>query len=121
MIAAAYFQLIRFDLHLLRGDFAGLYERVRRFPVQSRARQQVAADEICRAVDLASIWYYKPVLCLQRSASITCLLRRHGIDAALVIGAQQLPFRAHAWVEAENRVVSDNISVTNLYVVLDRC
>jgi transglutaminase superfamily protein len=39
------------------------------------------------------------VLCLQRSAATTLLLRRHGWDAEMVIGAKLLPFQSHAWVE----------------------
>lgn len=118
---AAFIELVRFDRYLIRGAFESLYERVRSCPVARTRTKRIGTDEICQAVNIASIWYYKPVLCLQRSAATTCLLRRHGIECSLVLGAQQIPFRAHAWVETEGHVVNDKSYVPNLYVVLDRC
>jgi hypothetical protein len=61
------------------------------------------------------------VLCLQRSAATTCLLRSHGVRALLVIGAQRIPFRAHAWVEVDGQVVNDKPYMHEIYAVLDRC
>ena len=78
-------------------------------------------ERICSAVDLACIWYWKEALCLQRSAATSCLLKSHGIFAQMVIGAQQLPFKAHAWVEVDGRVVNDKPYVPEMYTVLDRC
>ena len=78
-------------------------------------------ERICAAVDMACIWYPKEVLCLQRSAATACLLKRYGIPAQMVIGAQQMPFRAHAWVEVDGRVVNDKPYTPEMYAVLDRC
>jgi len=80
-----------------------------------------AAEGICRAVDIASVWYWKQVPCLQRSAATTCLLRRYGIAAQLVIGVESRPFRAHAWVEVSGRVINDKSYMREMYTVLDRC
>jgi hypothetical protein len=49
------------------------------------------------------------------------LLRRHGVAAEMVIGAQRLPFKAHAWVEVSGQVVNDKPYIPELYEVLDRC
>jgi hypothetical protein len=38
-----------------------------------------------------------------------------------VIGAQQMPFKAHAWVEVGSRVVNDKPYTPEIYQVLDRC
>jgi hypothetical protein len=70
---------------------------------------------------MACIWYCKEVLCLQRSAATTCLLRKYGVSAHLVIGAQQMPFKAHAWVEVGGEVVNDKKYVRELYARLDQC
>jgi uncharacterized membrane protein YcgQ (UPF0703/DUF1980 family) len=70
---------------------------------------------------MACIWYWKEALCLQRSAATACLLKQAGIAAQMVIGAQQLPFKAHAWVEVDGRVVNDKSYTPEIYVVLDRC
>ncbi|MGA2811782.1 MAG: lasso peptide biosynthesis B2 protein [Candidatus Acidiferrum sp.] len=117
----AYVALIRFDLFLARQDFAGLYDAVRNHPCPRVAVDDGATSEICLAVDLASIWYWKHVLCLQRSAAAACLLKDRGIPAELVIGAQHMPFRAHAWVEVHGRVVNDKSYTKEMYSVLDRC
>lgn len=117
----AYLLLIYFDLYLARGNFEALYERVRRCPVRKTTFPPNATERICSATDMACIWYWKEALCLQRSAATTFLLRRYGVPAQLVIGAQQLPFKAHAWVEVDGRVVNDKPYMHEMYFVLDRC
>lgn len=117
----AYLALIRFDYFLARKNFAGLYRAVRRRPCRRGPVTGAIAEQICDAVDLACIWYWKHVLCLQRSAATACLLKDYGVPAQLVIGAQHTPFRAHAWVEVNGRVVNDKSYTNELYAVLDRC
>jgi len=117
----AYGSLVFFDVYLARGSFAALYGRVRNCQVAPARPREDTVERICSAVDMASIWYWKEVLCLQRSAATTCLLRRHGVPAEMVIGAQQLPFKAHAWVEIGGRVVNDKPYMAEIYSVLDRC
>ncbi len=113
--------LVVFHFYLARGSFAGLYERVRRFPTRQHVRSPFTMEDVCRAVDLACIWYPKEVLCLQRSAATACLLKHCGFTAQMVVGARLMPFKAHAWVEANGRVVNDKSYVPEMYSVLDRC
>lgn len=121
LVVRAYIALIRFDIFLARGNFAGLYDTVRRRTCRSIEFEDGITGKICSAVDLACIWYWKQVLCLQRSAAAACLLKEHGVPAQLVIGAQCMPFRAHAWVEVERQVVNDKSYTSEIYAVLDRC
>ena len=121
LILRAYVNLIRFDLYLARGNFAAVYDKVRNSPVGKTTPAPSAVECICSAVDMACIWYWKEALCLQRSAATSCLLKSHGISAQMVIGAQQMPFKAHAWVEVDGRVVNDKPYVPKMYAVLDRC
>ncbi len=104
-----------------RGNFLALYDQVRNCPIHTEAPSSNAVDKICTAVDLACIWYWKEALCLQRSAATACLLKRNGVPAQMVIGAQQIPFKAHAWVEVDGRVVNDKPYTPEMYSVLDRC
>jgi hypothetical protein len=120
LVLKAYLQLIRFDFYLVRGDFAVLYDRVREFPVRNGVKYPHSVDQICNAVDMACIWYRRQVLCLQRSAATACLLKNYGFDAEMVIGARQMPFKAHAWVEVGGRVVNDKPYTPEMYPVLDR-
>jgi hypothetical protein len=121
LVFKAYGKLIYFDLYLARGNFSALYEKVRKYPVRKEPPGYRTIEEICGAMDMACIWYWKEALCLQRSAATACLLRHYGVPAQLVIGAQQMPFKAHAWVEVEGRVVNDKPYMHEMYAVLDRC
>jgi hypothetical protein len=121
LVLLSYLYLVHFDLFLSRGDFAKLYDRVRNYATRKHAADSGATDRICTAVDLASICYWKRVLCLQRSAATACLLKHFGVPAEMAIGVQQMPFKAHAWVEVDGRVVSDKPYMREMYAVLDRC
>ena len=88
---------------------------------ERRAPASDAVEHICSAMDMACIWYWKEALCLQRSAATACLLKKYGVPAQMVIGAQQMPFKAHAWVEVDGRVVNDKPYTPEMYAVLDRC
>jgi hypothetical protein len=121
LVLKAYLKLIHFDLYLARGDFEPLYNKVRNYPIGEKPAAPDLVEQICSAVDMACIWYWKQALCLQRSAATACLLKRFGVPAQLVIGAQQIPFKAHAWVEVNGRVVNDKPYTPEMYAVLDRC
>jgi hypothetical protein len=121
LVLRAYLKLIHFDLYLARGSFAALYDKVRKYPVGKRAFAPDAVERICAAIDMACIWYWKEALCLQRSAATACLLKQYGVPAQLVIGARQMPFKAHAWVEVGGRVVNDKPYTPEMFAVLDRC
>ena len=121
LLLKAYLELIHFDLYLARGNFAALYEKVRKYPLGKLAPAPDAVERICSAIDMACIWYWKEALCLQRSAATACLLKKYGVPAQLVIGAQQMPFKAHAWAEVGGQVVNDKPYTSEMYAVLDRC
>lgn len=117
----AYAKVVLFDVYLARGNFEALYAKVRNYPVRKKEPEPKTIEQICYAMDLATIWYWKQAQCLQRSAATTCLLRQHGVRAEMVIGVQQVPFKAHAWVEVDGRVVNDKPYMRDMYAVLDRC
>ena len=72
----------------------------------TRAAASELRQAVCNAVLLATCFYWKPVLCLQRSVCAVRLLRNYGIAAKLVIGYRPAPFFSHAWVEVDGRVVN---------------
>ena len=121
LLIRAYLELIRFEIYLWRNDFAGLRKQVVRTEVVDGNLSSCQIDSICHSVDIACVWYWKRVLCLQRAAAATCLLRKCGASAELVIGAQQMPFKSHAWVEIHGQVVNDRQYLPEIYAVLDRC
>ena len=121
LVLQAYMKLIHFHVYLVRGDFSALYKSVRNSRATKRVPAPGTVERICAAVDFACIWYWKEVLCLHRSAATACLLKRYGVPAEMVIGAQQIPFKAHAWVEVNGDVVNDKSYTPEMYPVLDRC
>lgn len=121
LVLRAYFKLILFDLYLLRRNFNALHDKVRRYRIRKRSLPSNATERVCAAVDMACIWYWKEVLCLQRSAATACLLKQFGVRAEMVIGAQQMPFRSHAWVEINGKVVSDKPYMREMYAVVEKC
>jgi hypothetical protein len=112
--------LFHFEILIQFRDFKKLYNTIQEYEVSKRASVATVA-QLCRAIDLACVFYFKRVMCLQRSAATTVLLRRYGWDAKLVIGTKLLPFQSHAWVEIEGRVVNDKPYMLEIYRVLERC
>jgi hypothetical protein len=117
----AFIALVAFDLLLKLAGFPYLIKTVERWPTTEPRSTDV---EICRrvraSVDRAQMYYPKKAMCLQHSAVVTCLLRRRGVPAQMVLAAQEFPPKAHAWAEVAGRVVNDNDSVKNEYLTLKR-
>src|SRR5260370_19398597 len=68
LVLQAYLRLIRFEVYLARRDFEALHNKVRNYPLAKQSASLDSVEPICSAVDMACIWYWKEVLCLQRSA-----------------------------------------------------
>jgi hypothetical protein len=120
-VLASWLLLLYFDWLMHFGGFPRVHEAVRQRKVVSRPKTQRSDGDLAHAVDLACVLYFKPVLCLQRSAATALLLRRHGWPASMVIGAQLLPFQSHAWVELGGEVLNDKPYVRETFHVLERC
>lgn len=122
IIWQAWWELLRIEYFVLRKNFGRIHQRVRTAPLQDRCTDvTVTEDRICRAIDVAAALYFRNVLCLQRSAAAARLLKKYGFPAEMVIGVQQLPFLAHAWVEVAGRIVNDKPYMAEIYSVLARC
>jgi hypothetical protein len=113
--------LVFLETIMATGGMRGLHRVVGRTQIRVRAGRPPDMASIVRSANRACIYYPKSVKCLQRSAAVTRLLRRHGIAATLVIGCQVAPVRSHAWVEVDGRIVSGNKpDRLNHYQVIDR-
>ena len=120
LLLEALMALLWYDILCIVWRFQDLYAVVRRSRVQGQQRPDTI-ERVCKAVNYACVWYPKQVLCLQRSFVTTCLLRRHGVAAQMVLGAQKLPFKAHAWVEVKGQAINERSDVQANYAVWDRC
>ena len=114
--------LLAMDLLLKIAGFDSFLRVVRSLPtLQARGQEPVINRRVSAAVDRAATHYFKRAWCLQRAAANVCLLRLHGVEAELVIGARKLPFRAHAWVEVGGQVINNSPTVRERFAVLERC
>lgn len=123
LLLESYWYLLRiaFAMHG-RNGMRTLHNAVRTQSVESvGATRNCDPDVLCRAMDLACVFYLYRVLCLQRSAATTLLLRHHGVPAQMVIGVKQIPFRPHAWVEIDGTIVNDKPYLRDIYHELQRC
>jgi hypothetical protein len=120
LLLQAYWELLKTQRFLSRSDFAAVYRYVSSGAANCDHDSANRLLEISRAIDTACVWFWKEVSCLHRSAVTAHLLRKNGIAAELVIGAQSLPFQGHAWVEVGGQVVNDKPYIAEIYPVLDR-
>jgi len=105
LMCRALYEIARYEVIVsLRGS-GRILSQLKRQSIAARPTNQELEKAICDAVHLATCFYWKPVLCLQRAVCTVRLLRRHGIFARLVIGYRPSPFFSHAWVEVDGRVV----------------
>lgn len=122
LLAESYLLLLWMEIVMTFRDLDCLHRQVRSAKLRaSDASPLGSAEDLCKAMDLACVFYAKWVLCLQRSAATTILLRRHGIKAEMVIGVQMMPFKFHAWTEAGGVVVNDKPYMREIYKVLECC
>jgi len=105
LVFRALYEIARYEvINSLRGSGC-ILSQLKRQSVRAATAGAELEEAICDAVLLATCFYWKPVLCLQRAVCTVRLLRRHGIQARLVIGYRPSPFFSHAWVEVDGRVV----------------
>jgi hypothetical protein len=122
LVLESWLLLLRFEWIMRFHEFRELHRTVRETPNRPTTQAELTPSErLSRAMDYACVFYFKRVLCLQRSAATTVLLRRYGWSAEMVIGAQMLPFKSHAWCEIHGVVVNDKPYMPEIYQVLERC
>ena len=113
-------ELALYDLVRVTVGFQRLYQGLERQRISSPPQRPVTEAFVCDAVCLATCFYWRPVLCLQRSVVAARLLKKYGIPAEMVIGYRPSPFLSHAWVEVEGRVVNDSPGYKQRLQVLSR-
>jgi hypothetical protein len=121
VIVEAYLRLIAHDAFMARRDLAALHRQIKSFPQRTMKPNAGAAEFVSHALNVACAFYPKQALCLQRSAVLVKMLRWRGVPALMVIGAQKLPFKAHAWVEVNGTIVNDRLASREKFHVLEVC
>jgi hypothetical protein len=118
LLLGALWELARYDALSKAFGFAGVRKRMK--PARGGPAAAAAVDAVVDAVGCIGSFYWKPLLCLQRSIVTARLLRAKGIQADVVIGYRANPFFSHAWVEVGGRVVNDSSAYQSKLQLLDR-
>lgn len=93
---------------------------------EEQSTRAVPADALHRIVDAYRLLRrgfrqgHTATDCLARSAALTAALRRAGVAADLCIGIRDLPFAAHAWVEADGLVLNETRGNVDRYTPIGR-
>jgi Transglutaminase-like superfamily len=110
LVFTAFCELVRYEVVVALLGSGRILSQLRQQSISTQSTSDDLEKTICDAVLLATCFYWKPVLCLQRAACTVRLLRSHGIHARLVIGYRPSPFFSHAWVEVNGRVVYGSVA-----------
>jgi Transglutaminase-like superfamily len=121
LILQAYMGLLAHDLFMSRHDFASLHRRIKSFPLRATAADAISIEAVSSSLDIACCFYPKQTMCLQRSSVLVAMLRAKGVPAHMVIGAQKLPFKAHAWAEVNGQIINDRVASRESFLVLEVC
>jgi transglutaminase superfamily protein len=74
-----------------------------------------------QTIERASRFYYRARKdCLPKAFLAYYLLNRAGVSGQLCIAVRKFPFKAHAWVEYEGRIVFTTIADIPKYTVIHR-
>ena len=71
---------------------------------------QEVIEEVDRVVREAAAWkLFLPMVCKERALVGYHILRAfYGLPATLVVGIDRYPFQIHAWVECDDKIVTDD-------------
>jgi hypothetical protein len=122
LVIESWLWLLLCDVLMTCAGIAGLYRllEVRWQSHIERPADPLLIDALVHAAELACVFYFRDVKCLQRSSTTTVLLRRHGVNAQMILAAQLIPLRNHAWVECDGRIVNDKPYMHEIYQVIER-
>jgi hypothetical protein len=120
LTARCVYEMLIYDLTMLVFGFKHLQRNLTERAPSPRQSDPGLVALVCKAVNLGSASYFKPVRCLQKSVVTVRLLRTLGIYGCVVIGCRQSPFFSHAWVEVNGRVVNDSTAYKKQLKILTK-
>lgn len=77
-------------------------------------------NQLSDTLDVACAFYLKKVFCLAWASTFVLLALEKGWRCNLAIGAQSIPFYAHAWAECDGKVINDEPIIQQYLSVLLR-
>ncbi len=117
----AFLLFTAYDLSIKVLGFRRLFQIVAQWQLRKCESPNTALiQRVCAGIERARIWYPKQIMCMQHSVVSKCLLQHYGVPARMSIAARKMPFKSHAWVEVDGRVVNDTQKVLTYYNVFRR-
>ena len=120
LVLMAFKELIFYDILTKLGGFKQARSRVLRTSRKKLDAPPETVRLVVDAVDIASVFYCRRVMCLHRSFAAVRLMRKRGVNAELIIASRPLPFLSHAWVEVDNQIVNDKPGYKRKLQILER-
>ncbi len=87
---------------------AGLKQLIERAQLRRELVPKCELGELVKALNAACMLYYRKTKCLEWSSALALVGYRFGYDLRLIVGVQNRPFYAHAWIEHEGHTVGDD-------------
>jgi len=118
-VLEAYFVLIKVYFIVNMFGFDGLIKAIKN-KGDAHCNEKNAKEFNLLVTALNKACFYFPIRtkCLEWSAALTFMGLRRKWKCNIEIGVQNLPFAAHAWVKAEERVIADTQDLPNTLSVI---
>lgn len=119
----ALLQLIKTHRLLKKNGLARLIQDIKLKSKKMCKNKKPSQMDVHRIHDLlnkACFLYPKKTRCLAWSITFTLLALKSGWSCNLVIGVQNYPFLAHAWVEYDNKVIGDDADLSTKMAIMLR-
>ncbi len=108
MIFEAYVLLIKVYFIINIFGFYSLIKAIKRKNIGCVRKDAKEFDILATALNQACFYFPIKTKCLEWSAALTFMGLRRKWKCNLEIGVQNLPFAAHAWVKADDKVIADS-------------
>ena len=120
-LLSSFMTICRVNRLIGKQGIKGIMDEIVREKNKKKEFRVPSAEEIKQlsdCVDVACALYVKKVYCLGWASTFALQAVKNGWESSLVIGAQAIPFYAHAWAECDGQVVNDDERVREYLTVL---
>jgi hypothetical protein len=88
--------------------FYYLVNKIRNSAQDVAFTEKADINDLVVALNKACSFFPVRVKCLEWSATLYFLAKKYNIKCEFLIGVQNYPFKAHAWIEHNNRILADS-------------
>lgn len=127
LVLEAFCTLFKVSILVKLGGFFSLIKYLRSYLKKSDDKQEnllevknsyQTLEKCARALEKALFYFPIKTKCLEWSAALVLMGLERKIKCNLVVGVQNTPFFAHAWVEINNKVIADSSQLSKELAIL---